>query len=353
MSGNSLASFLDFFYSDWDSYGVPNPEILTSLARIVTDNLFSDDLGRQYHRFVVIVETDAYSSMIPAAITVLSAMATSSESLRGNLDFQAAVEGMILHRPTVDFVPLCLALVTSSPFPSPQLLRCLTTYILQFIPHLHHPSFPDAVHFAALCVRNELPFSEFSPFCAEFSRWLSEGNIQALGAVLEYCCASGHFTDAICDAILERVTAFQSPSAVKAAVCASQLFVMHQDQLNSRSASVIHFFLNLVPHAAYTARTAAVLGFLGYVGDVPFDADTCQFLLEFIDVPVASRRIFHIFLRWIETASEDDVAEFAKIVAGRRDEIVDFISSSDLPEHRLFDRYLPLLEDYAAVKGTP
>jgi hypothetical protein len=60
--------------------------------------------------------------------------------------------------------------------------------------------------------------------------------------------------------------------------------------------------------------------------------------------PSITGRIFQIFLRWIATVSDADLLTFTDVMLKRKEEIADFLDSSDLPEHIIFGTYLLSIE---------
>jgi hypothetical protein len=310
-----LTCLFSFFDSDWDEQGVPNPEILTALARILANASFSEcsiDLSRTYERFLLIIETDEFSAMIPTAVVILSAIARRSPSLRSDPAFQTSVARVLQQRPSFDFTRLCKALICSAPFPSPDLLHCLHDYIDPFLHIPGHPSFAGALQFVTLSLKNQLPL-QFSDFFSQILNALEKGSCRAIDAALDFLSTSGCCTNQICDIVLERLPS----SAAELSVRAAHLFLLAQNDLLSRADRIMEFFLSLVRHSDYAVRTAGILCFLGYLTDVRFSCELCELLLEFYDLPAASPRIFQIFLGWIEEAGEEDLMAFANLIGGR------------------------------------
>jgi hypothetical protein len=339
-----LTALFNFFHSDWDERGVPNHEILTALARIVAHGSFSRcaiDLNSGYERLLFIIETDAFSAMVPAALAILSAMTKRSSALRADAQFQSAVEKVVRERPGFNYLSLCKALIFSPPFPSSALLYRLHQYVDPILHNVGDLCFAGAIQFATAALRNGIPF-EFSDFSSQVLDGLTTGDATVMAAVLEYLCAAEYCTEQICDVLLDRLSG--SEVAATVAVRTGQLFLIAQGSLVSRSGRIADFLLGLVRQSDYAVRVAALLCLLVFLGDADFSVELCELLLEFYDLPAATSIIFQIFLRWIRTSNDADLAAFLEIARERKEEIADFLDSSDLPEHVYFGCYLPLLE---------
>jgi hypothetical protein len=337
-----LTKVFDFLYSDWDFHGFPNPEILTVLAQIVTHDSFSHcslNLNPRYDHLILIIETETFTPMVRPALAILSAIALYTSSLHTDSDFQTSVSILISRHPSFNFVPLCKAFILSQPFPSSQFLDCLYHYIE---PILHTPnslSFPDAVHFATVALRNEIPF-DFSFFPSQIPDLLLTGNLTVVEAVIEFLCTSESCTEQICDILLDRLSELMIKRIVVRIV---HLFLVAQKFLMERSEQIIHFLFEIVKDSDCPVRTVAMSCLLVFLGDVEFSVDLCELFLKFYDLPIASVRIFAIFVHWLQASNDSNLMTFVEMISERKEEITDFLDSSVLPEHLLFAAYLSFL----------
>jgi hypothetical protein len=298
-----------------------------------------------------IIERADLSDFTPCAVGILATLVRRSRSLAFDPSFQAAAGRLISERGRcADLAPLCLAFLGSRELPPPQLFQCFIDHINGILADDRHSALGNAFAFMSACVRREC-FCPFANISSRLPGWLGTSVPRTVVAILDYLCAMRHCDELLCDVLLSRLPEWGSREApagdeLDALIRAMRLFSLAADELQSRSAGIVRVLLKLMLHAEYAVRAGAVICLLQFIGDVPFSADLCGIFLEFYDVPIASNRIFGLFCHWAQFADDQTLEIFVEMIGSRMVEILDFLESSDSAEHRLFARYLSVIDGF-------